>query len=116
MTVSTEDRKVIREVFELMEKKTTHMLPEVMVNPVTKYTSAEQVQKEIDVLFRKFPLILGHISQVAEPGDFFTHDATGVPILVTRTQDGALKAYLNVCRHRGARLQNEPCGKARTFS
>jgi phenylpropionate dioxygenase-like ring-hydroxylating dioxygenase large terminal subunit len=116
MTISTEDRKVIREVFELMEKKTTHMLPEVMVNPVTKYTSAEQVQKEIDVLFRKFPLILGHISQVAEPGDFFTHDTTGVPILVTRTQNGELKAYLNVCRHRGARLQNEPCGKARTFS
>jgi hypothetical protein len=55
MTISTEDRKVIREVFELMEKKTTHMLPEVMVNPVTKYTSAEQVQKEIDVLFRKLP-------------------------------------------------------------
>lgn len=67
MTVSTEDRKVIREVFELMEKKTTHMLPEVMVNPVTKYTSAEQVQKEIDVLFRKFPLILGTFRKLPNP-------------------------------------------------
>jgi len=35
---------------------------------------------------------------------------------VTRDKDGNAKAYLNVCRHRGARLKNEPCGKASVFS
>jgi len=116
MTISTEERQIIREVFELTDSKTTHMLPEVMANPVTNYTSTQQVEKEIEVLFRKFPLIVGHKSDLAEPGDFLTHDATGVPILITRTQEGELKAFLNVWRHRGARLANEPCGKARTFS
>ena len=116
MTISTEEREIIREVFDLVDRKTTHMLPDVMVNPLDRYNSAERVQREIDVLFRKFPLILGHVSQLAEPGDFLTHDATGVPILITRTQDGELKAFLNVCRHRGARVEKEPCGKARTFS
>ena len=116
MAISTEEREIIREILDLEEKKTTHMLPEVMENPVWKYNSPEQIEKEINVLFRKFPLAIGHVSQLAEPGDFITHDTTGVPILVTRTQDNEIKAYLNVCRHRGARLEDKPCGKARTFT
>lgn len=116
MTITTEERQIIREVFDMVEKKTTHMLEDVMLNPIERYNSADRVQSEIDTLFRKFPLVLGHVSDLAEAGDFFTHDATGVPILVTRTQDGEVKAFLNVCRHRGARVEKEPCGKARTFS
>lgn len=116
MAISTQERDIIREILEMAETKTTHMLPEVMANPVTNYTSPEQLDKEVNTLFRKFPLVMGHVSDLAEPGDFLTHDATGVPILITRTQDGELKAFLNVCRHRGARLEDKPCGKARTFS
>ena len=116
MTITAEERQIIRDIFEMVEKQTTHMLPEVMVNPIERYNSEDRVEKEIETLFRKFPLVLGHVSDVAEAGDFFTHDATGVPILVTRTQEGEIKAFLNVCRHRGARVEKEPCGKARTFS
>lgn len=114
--ISSEERHIIAEILEMAEKKTTHMLPEVMQNPVAKYTDPAQLEAEINVLFRDFPIIIGHVSDVADPGQFLTHDETGVPILVTRTQDGALKAFLNVCRHRGARLEDKPCGKARTFS
>lgn len=116
MTISTQEREIIQEILNLAENKTTHMLPEVMENPVAKYTDPKQLEQEINVLFRTFPIIIGHGSDVAEPGDFLTHDATGVPILVTRAQDGSVKAFLNVCRHRGARLEDKPCGKARTFS
>lgn len=114
-TITPEEQRIIEEILDLAERKTTHMLPEVMENPVAKYTCPDQLDKEINILFRNFPIILGHVSDLAEPGDFLTHDETGVPLLVTRTQDGALKAFLNVCRHRGARLEEKPCGKARTF-
>ena len=116
MGISTQERDIIAEILELAEKNTTHTLPEVMENPVSKYTDPQQLEREINVLFRNFPIIIGHTSDLAEPGDFLTHDDTGVPILVTRTQDGTVKAFLNVCRHRGARLEDKPCGKARTFS
>lgn len=116
MPISEEDRQVIREALELEATGTTHMLEEVAFNPVERYASPERTQAEIDVLFRKFPLIIGHASDLAEAGDFITHDATGMPILATRDQNGSLRAFFNVCRHRGARLQSEPCGKARTFS
>lgn len=116
MTISAQERDIIKEVLDLEKQNTTHMLPEVLENPVAHYNDPKQLEQEINVLFRTFPIIIGHTSDLAEPGDFLTHDDTGVPILVTRTQEGAVKAFLNVCRHRGARLEDKPCGKARTFS
>ena len=114
--ISTEEREVIREILDLDDRKTTHMLPQVMENPVTNYADPDQLAREIDVLFRNFPVIIGHRSDLSEPGSFFTHDDLGVPILVTRNQDGEVNAFLNVCRHRGARVEGEPCGQSRSFT
>ncbi len=116
MAIRAEERDIIRELLDLVEHKSTQMLPEVGVNPVSNYTDPNKLREEIDVLFRHFPIALAHRSDLAEPGDFITHDDTGVPILVTRTETGAVKAYLNVCRHRGARIENEVCGHARRFT
>ncbi|MGB1682171.1 MAG: aromatic ring-hydroxylating oxygenase subunit alpha, partial [Acidimicrobiales bacterium] len=116
MAIRAEERDIIRELLDLVEHKSTQMLPEVGVNPVSNYTDPNKLRDEIDVLFRHFPIALAHRSDLAEPGDFITHDDTGVPILVTRTETGAVKAYLNVCRHRGARIENEVCGHARRFT
>ena len=52
-----------------------------------------RLQREQSILFRQFPIIVGHTYDVAAPGQFFTHDETGVPILVTRTREGQVKAY-----------------------
>lgn len=116
MPNSAEEVDIIRTVLAYCETGETHMEPEVMLNPVSHYTDPERMQQEIDTLFRKFPIIVGHQEQLAEPGAYFTHNDTGVPLLVTRTKTGELKAFVNVCRHRGARVVNEPCGKANTFS
>ncbi len=116
MPISTEERDIIRQILDWSEQKSTHMLPDVMENPVSKYTDPAQLQQEIDILFRNFPIIVAHSSELAEVGDFCTHDDTGVPILATRSTDGSVKAFLNVCRHRGARIEDEPCGHARRFT
>ena len=77
-----------------------------------RYTSPSQLAAEQRVLFRGLsPLILGRASLLPEPGSFFTHDATGVPFLVTRDAWGAPHAFLNQCRHRGARLVYDERGK-----
>lgn len=116
MSISTEERTIIERILDHSAAGTTDELPEIAMHPVTNYTDPDQLGREIKTLFRNFPLIIGHRSDVAEPGDFLTHDETGVPILVTRDQEGKVRAYLNVCRHRGARLQSEPCGQTRTFT
>ena len=57
---------------------------------------------------------MGFASEWAEPGAYRTDDYAGVPILVLRGRDGKLRAFLNVCRHRGAKVA-QGCGKARMF-
>lgn len=116
MSVTDQERDIIRTILEFEQGTTTHMLPEVMENPVSNYTDPDQLKQETSILFRHFPIIVAHTSEMPNAGDFITHDETGTPLLITRTDDGEVKAFLNVCRHRGARVESEPCGNTRRFS
>jgi phenylpropionate dioxygenase-like ring-hydroxylating dioxygenase large terminal subunit len=84
--------------------------PGLSHTPVDGYFDPAQYRREVDVLFRKHPIVVGHSEQVRKPGDFVTHDATGQPILIARGTDGVLRAFLNVCRHRSATVEQKPCG------
>src|SRR5262245_28166778 len=55
---------------------------------------------------------VGRAGQVAERGQFFTADIAGEPIVVVRGDDGRLRAFYNVCRHRAARVVPEAEGRA----
>ena len=72
MAISAEEREIIREILDLHERRTTHTLPEVMDNPVANYTDPARLEREVEVLFREFPIVLAHVSELAEPGDFET--------------------------------------------
>ncbi len=79
--------------------------------PVRTYIDERRYAREQEVLFRRSPVAVAHVSQLASPGDFVTHDATGLPLLVVRGDDGSLHAFLNVCRHRGNRVERQSCGR-----
>jgi choline monooxygenase len=55
---------------------------------------------------------IGRVDQVAGPGAYFTADLAGEPILVVRDEEGVLRAFYNVCRHRAARVAPEGAGHA----
>jgi phenylpropionate dioxygenase-like ring-hydroxylating dioxygenase large terminal subunit len=71
--------------------------------PWSWYTDPEILRREQERIFRHAWQYVGHVGQVAEAGDHFAADA-GVPVLVVRGDDGELRAFLNVCRHRGSQL------------
>ena len=75
--------------------------------PVEHYFSEERLAQERRSLFRHYPLIVGHSSQLDQPGTVLRHDALGLPVLITRDAAGKVHALLNVCRHRGMRLVEE---------
>ena len=81
--------------------------------PVANYACKNRFEEEFKAIFKNYPIIVGSSSQLQNAGDFITNDELGVPMLITRNQHGKIKAFLNVCRHRGARLAVENCGKAR---
>lgn len=116
MAISIEETQIIETILKHTEDGTTDMQPKMMRNPVSTYTDPDILAREMEILFRKFPVILGHSEQLPEPASYFTNDEFGVPMLITRNNDGQVKAFMNVCRHRGARLADEGCGKAKTFS
>jgi choline monooxygenase len=69
--------------------------------PWAWYSDPEVLHREQESIFRRAWQYAGHTGQVAEPGAYFTATAGTIPIVVTRDRDGALHAFLNVCRHRG---------------
>ena len=68
------------------------------------YTSAAFFAIERDRVFAAGWVVAGCVAQVREPGDFLVAEVGGRSVIVVRHRDGGLRAFYNVCRHRGARL------------
>jgi choline monooxygenase len=79
--------------------------------PAAWYADPEIAAAERRTVFADSWIFVGRHEQVAEPGSFFTADLAGEPIVVIRGQDGALRSFFNVCRHKAAVLLSEPCGQ-----
>ncbi len=107
--------QLVRRVLEHLEARTTDSNPAMTTVPIEAYADAKRIDRERARLFRDYPLIVGHTSQVPNPGDYFTHDLSGVPLIITRGSDHKLHALINVCRHRGTRVETQPCGSKAAF-
>jgi phenylpropionate dioxygenase-like ring-hydroxylating dioxygenase large terminal subunit len=66
------------------------------------YTDAEVLALEVDHLFLREWICVGRVEEVAEPGDFFVFRICDESIVVMCGQDRKVRAFSNVCRHRGA--------------
>lgn len=58
---------------------------------------------------------VGRADEVRDPGQFFTVELAGEPLVVVRGDDGQLRAFYNVCRHHAAAVVAEPKGHAKQF-
>ncbi len=72
--------------------------------PAGWYSDPDVLRLEQERIFRRSWVYAGRTEQVAEPGQFFTARAGDVPIVCVRGQDGELRAFVNVCRHRASVL------------
>ena len=68
------------------------------------YTSPAFHRREVERLFLPGWNCVGRAERWASPGDYAAFELVGVPVLVLRGRDGALRAFANTCRHRGSRL------------
>lgn len=80
--------------------------------PNTWYTDRGLYDLERRAVFGGSWQVAGRRELVAETGRFLTADVAGSPVLVVRGEDGELRAFFNVCRHRAAPIRTEPCGHA----
>ena len=84
--------------------------------PVARYIDRDHLARERDLLFRRQPLVVAASSELEKPNDFRTMELDGIQALVVRQRDGTLKAFHNVCQHRGTRVVDEEAGCRPTFT
>jgi phenylpropionate dioxygenase-like ring-hydroxylating dioxygenase large terminal subunit len=70
--------------------------------PWSWYTDPEVLRREQERIFRGTWQYVGHEGELREPGTYLAARAADVPVVLTRAGDGELRAFLNVCRHRGS--------------
>jgi phenylpropionate dioxygenase-like ring-hydroxylating dioxygenase large terminal subunit len=99
----------------------TEVLTEAVTIPAEAYISEDYVRAERDKLWRKVWLQVGRVEEVPEVGSYLTYEILDDSIVVVRTAPDKVKAYHNVCPHRGRRLVDthegarNACGKKKSF-
>jgi glycine betaine catabolism A len=73
--------------------------------PAPFYLDPEVFARDLELIFGRHWIFVGVEPEIAEPGDFFTVEIGSDSIIIVRDDDLAVRAFHNVCRHRGARLR-----------
>ena len=76
------------------------------------YNSEAAFERDLERIFRRHWILAGHASMAPEPGDYFLHEMANESIIIVRGRDNALRAFANVCRHRGSRICTRSQGRA----
>jgi len=111
----TEMMELAERALHHQQAKTTDQADAVMRMPVTAYTDENQYQAERTRIFKTLPLALAMTLELPSPGDYKTMRVLDTPLLLVRGTDHRVRAFLNVCRHRGARVCEAEQGHARNL-
>lgn len=107
--------RILKELVRQLDEGKNHDAGVQYRMPTSSYVCPDLADKEWTTLFRQHPQMIGLSGDLPEPGSFFTIDDFGVSVLATRDKQGQFHAFVNACRHRGARVANEAQGKASVF-
>lgn len=107
---------LIEELLGLREAKSHYLDDEIEFNSVDQYQSEAIFQRERDHMFARLPAVAAHVSELPNAGDFVKREIAGRSILVTRDAHGEVRAFLNICRHRGTQLVDDESGCKHRFT
>ena len=99
-------------VKEIIEKyKLDAPLAEASTPPAAWYTDHRIFDLEKRTVFSRSWRMVGRADQLREPGNYISCEVAGEPLLVVKGNDGVLRSFFNVCRHRAAAILTEPEGR-----
>jgi len=106
--------ELLHRVLALKAENTSDRADASYRNPVRRYVDPADSERERRQLFRRQPVLAALSCDVRDPGQYVTLRVGGVPVVVVRGPDGVVRAFHNVCRHRGSQVC-EGSGTVRTF-
>jgi glycine betaine catabolism A len=103
-SLATHEKQRIAEM--IASRRTGYSLP-------GEFYSDELIYRaELDCIWRRGWLFVGHTCEIREPGDYITFTVGNDSLIVIRGDDGEINALWNVCRHRGTQICDAPSGRA----
>src|SRR4051794_20353694 len=115
MPVAPREDRIRRALAHLRHHTTDEVDQQVAFGP-EQYRDPEIARRERDLVFGRVPSIVAHSSELPEPNDFITLQMPRNKVIVVRQKDGSVKTFVNLCRHRGALLEEQEKGRRRLFS
>lgn len=103
-------------LLDYVEHDRTFRSDKITTVPSRAYTDPDQWAREMDLIFKRVPLMLALSCELPEPGSYKAMDALGLPVLLTRDKAGVVHALFNVCAHRGAPVASEGHGSCSRFT
>jgi phenylpropionate dioxygenase-like ring-hydroxylating dioxygenase large terminal subunit len=108
-------REIAKRLFDHIDAKSTDRAPAEMALAERDYLDPDQAERE-RALVRSRPALAAASGELPNPGDFVTTRVAGVPVLLARQEDGSVRAFRNVCRHRCATVVGAESGTSKAFS
>lgn len=99
-----------------VENGTTDQADTILEVPTSAYTDPNRWTREVELIFKRLPLMMALTIELPNPGDYKAMEMVGLPILLTRGKDGKARAFLNVCTHRGAPVAEIGKGHCNRFT
>jgi carnitine monooxygenase subunit len=99
-----------------LDQGTTDSADSTVTVAVADYLEPARWALEMDRIFRRSPVVVALTGHVREPYSYRSIEIAGVPVLTVRQADGSVRAFINVCRHRGSQVVQHGCGTARRFT
>ncbi|GAB42709.1 putative iron-sulfur protein [Gordonia terrae NBRC 100016] len=116
MTTSLPRQDRIRRALEHLRNETTDEFDDIVQFEPDEFTDPVLAKDERDHIFGRVPSIVAHGSEISRPNDFVTVQMPRNNIIVVRQKDGSVRSFVNLCRHRGAMLEQSEKGRCRIFS
>lgn len=107
--------EVAETMLEYFELNKTFQAEKIVSVPAASYTDPDRQRAEIDLIFKRVPLMLALSCEIPQPGNYKAMEVLRLPIIIARDQAGRVRAFFNVCTHRWAPVATEGYGSCSRF-
>lgn len=116
MDFSESCNRAVEQMLDYVANGKTDQAGSTMAVPASAYTDPEKWAQEMELIFKRLPILAGLTHELPNPRDYKTIEILGKPLLISRQADGSLRAMFNVCTHRGMQLASQAQGNCSRFS
>ena len=107
---------ITREIIAHGKAGTIPQTESVFRVPASHYSDEQRWKLEMERVFKRLPLMLAMTAELPNVGDYKAMDAIDMPVLIVRGADSRVRAFVNMCSHRGSQVMAHGRGTAKRFS